>query len=74
MASSVSVCVPGQEMDGAMLSTLVTVKLQESTFPEASVAMSVTVILPVPFTVVLATGFCVIVGLGSQSVTVAREV
>jgi len=56
LAPSARVWVVGQVMLGAVLSTLVTVKVQVLVRPLMSVTVSVTVMLPAPETEVPATG------------------
>ena len=66
--------MPGQVNVGGNTSTVVALNEQVLVFPEASVAVNVTV-RPKGVTVVPAAGDCVTVGLGSQlSDTVAKPV
>ena len=58
-AASESCCVGGQEITGAVVSNFVTVKLHDVKFPDASVAVNVTVSGPVADTEVPAAGDCV---------------
>ena len=55
------VCVDGQVMVGADISSLFTVKVHDALLPEISVAVNVTVILPAPETELPAAGDCVMV-------------
>ncbi len=55
-APSINDCVAGQVNVGAVLSTFVTVKLQELDSPFTSVTVNVTLIFPAPETTVPATG------------------
>ena len=59
---------------GGVISTLFTVKVQVVLLPEASVAVSVTVIGPTENTAVPAAGDCVTVTVPQLSLAVARPV
>ncbi len=58
-APNVRVCVAGQVIVGAVLSTFVTVKVQVFVRPLMSVTDNVTVILRAPETMVPASGDCI---------------
>jgi hypothetical protein len=64
-------------MAGGVWSALTTLNVQVDAFPAASVAVSVTVVVPVPDTTVPAVGLCVMVidpGAVQLSLTTAKAV
>ena len=76
-ASALTVTFDGQVIVGLVTSTLVTVNVQLLLLPAASVAVKVTVVVPVPDSIVPAAGDCVMViapAAVQLSLTVAPEV
>lgn len=76
-AAAVAVILDGQDTTGAVKSCLVRLNVQVLKFPEASVAVSVIICVPLPVMLVPATGDCVttIEPVAVQlSDTVARDV
>ena len=59
-------CVPGQVIEGAVVSVFETENTQFPEFPDASVAVSVTLNVPGPETVVPGIGLCETAGEASQ--------
>ena len=60
-AFSASDCATGQVIVGGVVSTLLTVNVQLAVFPDPSVAVSVTVVVPTPDTIAPTAGDCVTV-------------
>jgi hypothetical protein len=60
-AFKVTVAEAGHNTVGGVVSTRVTLNVQFAVFPDGSVAVSVTMVVPVPLTIVPAAGDCVTV-------------
>ncbi len=73
MVTLVAETFAGQLIAGAVLSTLLTLNVQVVVLPEASVAVMVTVCVPVPESMVPAAGLCVMVGVPQLSVAVVCD-